>query len=94
MKRILSDCGLPLEKLESFGNRFDEEFGRGTSLSAANIVNTRQMEVKTPNVVIHVNPEFSDLVETRVIDGKKYILMRAEEEVELNGVSVLIGEDE
>ena len=94
MKSILSDCGLPLEKLESFGNRFDEEFGRGTSLSAANIVNTRQMEVKTPNVVIHVNPEFSDLVETRVIDGKKYILIRAEEEVELNGVSVLIGEDE
>ena len=94
MKSILSDCGLPLEKLESFGNRFDEEFGHGTSLSAANIVNTRQMEVKTPNVVIHVNPEFSDLVETRVIDGKKYILIRAEEEVELNGVSVMIGEDE
>ena len=94
MKSILSDCGLPLEKLESFGNRFDEEFGHGTSLSAANIVNTRQMEVKTPNVVIHVNPEFSDLVETRVIDGKKYILIRAEEEVELNGVSVLLGEDE
>ena len=63
-------------------------------LSAANIVNTRQMEVRTPNVVIHVNPEFSDLVETRIIDGKKYILIRAEEEVELNGVSVQIGGEE
>ncbi len=94
MKSILSDCGLPLEKLESFGERYDAEFGRGTSLTAANIVNTRQMEVKTPNVVIHVNPEFSDLVETRVIDGKKYILIRAEEEVELNGVSVLIGDED
>ncbi len=94
MKSILSDCGLPLEKLESFGERFDEQFGRGTVLSAANIVNTKQMEVRTPNVVIHVNPEFSDLVETRIIDGKKYILIRAEEEVELNGVSVQIGGEE
>ena len=93
MKTILSDCGLPLEKLESFSERYDQEFGHGTALSAANIVNTRQIEVKTPNVVIHVNPEFSDLVETRTIDGKKYILIRAEEEVELNGVSVRIGED-
>ena len=92
MKSILADCGLPLEKLESFEDRFDAEFGRGTHLTAANIVNTRQVEVKTPNVVIHVNPEFSDLVETRVIDGKKYILIRAEEEVELNGVSVTLSD--
>ena len=92
MKTILSDCGLPLEKLESFEERFDAEFGRGTNLSAANLVNARQMEIKTPNVIIHVNPEFSDLVETRIIDGKKYILIRAEEEVILNGASVQIGD--
>lgn len=91
VKTILADCGLPLSRLESFEDHFDAEFGRGTVLSAANIVDTRQVEIKTPNVVIRVNPEFSDLVETRVIDGKKYIMIRAEEQIELNGVSVHIG---
>ena len=93
VKTILADCGLPLERLNAFEEKYDERFGRGTALSAVNIVNTRQMEVRTPNVVIHVNPEFSDLLETRVIDGKKYILIRAEESVEVNGVSVSMQDD-
>ena len=93
VKTILADCGMPLEKLEAFDEAYETQFGRGTKLSAANIVNTRRMEVKTPNVTIQVNPDFSDLVETRIIDGKKYILIRAEEDVMINGVSVSIRDE-
>ena len=57
------------------------------------IVDTKCLRVKTPNVSIQVNPDFSDLVETRVIDGKKYILIRAEEDVQINGVAVSILEE-
>ena len=42
-------------------------------------------------MTIKVNPERSDLVETRIIDGVKYILIRAEDNVELNGMSLNIG---
>ncbi len=94
VKTILADCGLPLEKLQAFEDAYESQFGRGTSLSAANIVDTRRMEVKTPNVTIQVNPDFTDLVETRVIDGKKYILIRAEEEITVNGVAVSIQDGE
>ena len=52
--------------------------------------NSKQFEVCTPDVTIRVNPERSDLLETRVIDGKKYILIRAEEGVEVNGVQIHI----
>ena len=93
VKTILADCGLPLEKLEAFEDAYETQFGRGTSLSAANIVDTRRMEVRTPNVTIQVNPDFTDLVETRVIDGKKYIMIRAEEDVLINGVAVSILEN-
>ena len=84
---------MPLEKLEAFDEAYETQFGRGTKLSATNIVNTRRMEVKTPNVTIQVNPDFSDLVETRIIDDKKYILIRAEEDVMINGVSVSIRDE-
>ena len=46
------------------------------------------MAVKTPNVTIRVKPEYSDLVETRIIDGVKYILIRADDGVEVNGINI------
>lgn len=41
-------------------------------------------------MTIRVNPDRGDLVETRMIDGTRYILIRAEEGVEVNGVQVQI----
>ena len=94
VKSILSDCGLPLEKVQAFEDAYESQFGRGVQLNAASIVDTKRMEVRTPNVTIHVDPDFSDMVETRIIDGKKYILIRAEETVEINGISVSIDDDQ
>lgn len=87
---MLQSCGVPEEKLSAFEQRFDEEFGLGMSLKAQNIAEPKKFEVRTPDVVVQVNPERSDLIETRVIDGFRYILIRAEEGVEVNGVSVHI----
>ena len=88
---MLQSCGVPEEKLTAFEERFDQEFGLGMSLQAQNIAEPRKFEVRTPDVVVQVNPQRSDLIETRVIDGFRYILIRAEEGVEVNGVSVTIG---
>ena len=88
--RILDSCGVPEERTKEFDTRYDEEFGADTSLSPRNIVDTRQIEVKTADVTIRVNGERSDLVETRVIDGKQYILIRVEEGVEVDGVNIHI----
>jgi len=54
----------------------------------------RKLQVKTPDVVIQVNPERSDLVQTRIINGAKYILIRAEGGVEVNGVDIHIKEEQ
>ena len=39
-----------------------------------------------------MDPAKADLVETRVIGGVKYLLINAEENVEVNGVNIHIGE--
>ena len=46
----------------------------------------------TPDVTVKVNPERGDLVETRVIDGVRYILIRAEEGVQVNGIDIHISD--
>ena len=91
---MLQACGVPEERLAAFEERFDQEFGQGMSLQAQNIAEPKKFEVRTPDVVVQVNPKRSDLIETRVIDGFRYILIRAEEGVEVNGVSVNIAAPE
>lgn len=88
--RILDSCGVPEERTQEFDTRYDAEFGADTSLSPRNIVDTRQIEVKTEDVTVRVSGERSDLVETRVIDGKRYILIRVEDGVEVDGVAIHI----
>jgi len=89
---VLEARGVSEERLAAFHVRFDNEFGTESDLSPQNLINTKQMEVRTPDVVIKVNPERKDLVETRMIGGRPYILISAEEGVELNGVSISITE--
>lgn len=90
IRQALEVCGVPEEKVSAFEERYHEQFGGGMDVSAVNVVDTRQFEVRTPNVVIKVDPDHSDLVETRVINGSKYILIRADEGVEVNGVNISI----
>ena len=90
VKAMLEECGVTAERQQAFEQRFDEQYGQAASLNAVNVVSPKQFQLKTPNVVIRVSPDRSDLVETRVIDGHPYILIRAEEGVEVNGVNVNI----
>ncbi len=90
VRQALEACGVPEEKVTAFEQQYEERFGSGMDVSAVNVVDVKQFEVRTPNVVIKVDPEHSDLVETRVINGMRYILIRADEGVEVNGVSVSI----
>ena len=85
---MLESCGVAEEHVAAFEEKYDEQFGRGMELNAQNIVNHKKFEVRMPDVVINVSPARSDLVETRVIDGVKYLLIRADEGVEVNGVSI------
>lgn len=88
--RVLHTNGATEEQVEAFESRFDHVFGPEAELSPRNLVNTKQLEIRTPDVTIRLNPERSDLVETRIIDGARYILIRAEEGMEVDGVQVHI----
>lgn len=92
VSNMLERCGVPEERVAAFQEKYDEEFGPAVDLSMENIVNIKKFELKTPDVVVNVNPERSDLVQTRMIDGSRYILIRADEGVEVNGVNIAIGD--
>ncbi|NCE63391.1 DUF4317 domain-containing protein [Pseudoflavonifractor sp. 524-17] len=90
VRQVLDACGVSGDRADGFEARYDAEFGQDASLSPKNLVDTKQTELRTPDVVIHVNSERGELVTTRIIDGAKYILIRADEAVQVNGVDIHI----
>ena len=85
---ILQDCGVSQDKVGAFQEKYGEQFGQGAVLSPANLIDTGKFEIKTSQAAVSVSPDQSYLVETKVIDGKKYLLIPAEERVEVNGQAV------
>ena len=90
IRDMLEFCGVSEESVSRFEEKFDKGFGQNATLSPRNIVEANKFEVRTPDVVIKVNPARTDLVDTRVIDGVRYVLVRADGGVEVNGVNVNI----
>ena len=94
VKDALTQGGVSEQHVAKFSVDFDETFGFEAELHPKNIIDNRKFEIKTPDVSIKVAPDRSDLIETRIIGGVKYILINAEENVEVNGVSIHIGDGE
>ena len=88
VKETLASCGVSEEHLAKWSVDYDETFGFEADLHPKNIIDTKRFEVKTPDVSIKVDPTRSDLIETRTIGGVKYIMICADENVEVNGVSI------
>lgn len=90
VKSILEGCGVSEEKVEEFAQRYEREMGVDAEIAPGNLVNVKRFELTLPDVTVQVNPERSHLVSTQVIQGVKYILIRAVEGVEVNGVAINI----
>ena len=88
VKTLFANSGVSNEKLEEFDRHFDETAGEKTTLLADNVMNTRTFEVKTPDVVVKVKPERTDLVETQIINGRQCLVIALDGDVEVNGIAV------
>ena len=88
IKKIFEQSGVDAEKMESFDRNFEENAGEKASLLATNIAETRKFNIETPDVVIKVNPDRADLVETRIIDGRQCLVIPVDDHIEVNGINV------
>ena len=72
MKDLLEKSGVKEEKLENFEEHFEMAAG----------------EHGTPDVVIKINSDKTDIVSTQVIDGRQCLVIQIDERLEVNGISV------
>lgn len=88
MKRLLANSGITEERIESFDANFDHIAGENAEFIVPIIAETRKFSIETPDVVIKVNPDRTDLVETRMIDGRQCLVIAINDQIEVNGVPV------
>lgn len=88
VKTLFEKSGVEEEQLANFEELYDDAAGEETALMVNNVANTRTFEVKTPDVVIKVNPERADLVNTRLIDGRRCLVIEINDQVEVNGITI------
>lgn len=87
---MLRLCGIPADRVEAFEKKFDESFGENNSITPKNIADAKKLKVVAGDIEIKVSGESTDMIETRVIDGVKYVLIRADGDVTVNGVNIHI----
>lgn len=85
---MLRYCSVDEDKIEKFESEFEEVFGKNAELPTSNISCGKKFEVKTPEVNIKIDSDAADVIETRIIEGTKYILIRADNGAVVNGVNV------
>ena len=88
---ILLRQGVSEEEASAFRAQCQERFGENAVLNPENLIDSKRFQVKAGEVTVSVDPASSYLVETRVIDGVKYLLIPSGNAVEVNGLPVSVG---
>ena len=84
MVKLISKSGVSDEAIESYEKSVDADI----EVLADNVIDTRKFEVKTPGITVKTDTDSIEKLETRVIDGRKYLLVPIEDDVEVNGMPV------
>ena len=88
MKVILNKAGIAEDQMEAFDSVYEENVGEGGRIQASNIIARRKFEVHTPDITITVSPERSDLVEEKIIDGRRCLVIPITDELLVNGIRI------
>lgn len=86
VERIFTESGVEEKCMQQFDAAYDRIIPEQTPLVASNVVNAKKFEIKTPNITVQVKPEFTHLLETKMIDGRNCLVIAIEDRVAVNGI--------
>ena len=78
VRKIFEEAGVEEANIVSYEKAFVESAGENTVLQASNITETK-FNISTPDIVIKVNPARTDLIESRIIDGRQCLVIAVDD---------------
>ena len=89
IKSILKRSGVSDDKLDNFEDIYKQEIGnKDIKLRATNLIDSTKLDIKSPSISIKVKPDKTDKIQPTIIDGKRYLMVEMDENVEINGLKV------
>lgn len=88
VKNLLELSGADHEQTERFDRNFEEVAGEDTQFLINNLGGGRSFEVKTPDIVIQVTPDRTELIEERMVDGRLCLVIPVTDQVQVNGIQL------
>lgn len=88
IKYLLKESGADEELFELYDKTCEEITDKNAKVYASNVLNTRSFNVKTPSVVIKVDPLRTDLIEKKIVDGRECLVIALDGDIEVNGVNI------
>ena len=85
---MLRECGVEAERVSAFQDYCGQRLGEEAAVDPANLIDSRRFQIKAGEITITVKPELSGQVESRVLEGRTYLLIPAGDGVEVNGLPV------
>ena len=88
VKALLERAGATEEQLLNFSSLYEEELGeKNESLFLENLADST-LRLDSDNVHLRIKNEVSAILESRIIDGKEYLLLPISDNLECNGISI------
>jgi hypothetical protein len=84
MVKIMSDSGASEEAIVAYEKNEEADI----EVLAENVVDRKKFEIKRPGIAIKADAEHMQLISTKVIDGKKCLVIVVDDNVEVNGIFV------
>lgn len=94
MRYLLEKSGVSDEKVEKVETVFEEVAGERRRLMAANVAETKKFSVEMPDVLIKISADRTDLIETKIIDDRKCIVIPINDHMEVNGLEIDFSSEE
>ncbi len=89
LKTILSDSGVPEERLQMLEPVYEKTCGNAP-LTASNLVETKTV-LTSPGITVNIKSSAADKVRTSVIDGRRCLLIDIDDPtIEINGLPVTL----
>lgn len=88
VKALLEKAGASEEQLLNFSSLYDEELGdKNEKLFLENLADNT-LRLDSENLHLRIKNEVSAILESRIIDGKEYLLLPISDNLECNGISI------
>ncbi len=86
MVDLMVKSGLKEEHIPIVEEKFEQATGEDVKLHLDNVREKKSLEVKSDEMQIKVKSEAADIVEIRVIDGRKCLVIPMNSDIEVNGI--------